>query len=138
LRAFVNNNRILSLELIQNEITGIGFLEICKSKSIKYLQLFSNKISFKEEDDFPSNFTLIGIDLSSNKIDDRCEKVLKGLSSIPTLKKLDLSDNDIGDNGANLLYQYRSKSLKELDLNDNLIEDIGLIKKCSDLIKSSF
>ena len=49
------------------------------------------------------------------------------LASHPSLKKLDLFDNEIGDQGAQALAQVinESKSLVELNLFDNMIGDQG-------------
>ena len=59
------------------------------------------------------------INLSFNKLDDRCQEVLKNLASLPTLEKIDFSFNQIGKTGAAILNQYRSDSLETIYLREN-------------------
>jgi Leucine-rich repeat (LRR) protein len=108
-----------TLILGQNKITGLGLGYLLGSKSIEYLNLFNNKLEFNSSDSLPENHILTSIDLTSNRLSDRCESVLKSLAAIPTLKSLDLSFNRIGETGLNILNQYRSKALDDIYLLDN-------------------
>jgi Leucine-rich repeat (LRR) protein len=116
------------LGLMQNGITKVGFSKIMEQHTIQDVNLFNNDISFDEDDPrFPHNASLTRLDLGSNRLDDKAEAVLKAIASIPTLETLELAFNHIGDSGARILHQYRSKSVKEIGLFDNQIEDAELI-----------
>jgi Ran GTPase-activating protein (RanGAP) involved in mRNA processing and transport len=108
-----------TLILGQNYITKIGAMYIFNTRSIEMLNLFNNRLEFLEADDFPENHTLVEINLTHNFLNDRCEAVLKQLASITTLEKLDLSSNEIGEKGAEILMKYKTPMLNSICLMDN-------------------
>ncbi len=125
------NQRILVLNLMDNRITGDDFSNICKSGTLKIVELYHNQISFKADGSLslPSNNSLTKIGLGRNALSSACTSVLKELASIRSLETLNLTGNQIDDAGASILYQHRSTSLKEIDLTDNPIQDLALLKK---------
>lgn len=128
LGVLLQNDNIISLGLMQNKITNVGLLQILASKKLQHVDLYNNRIGHDEKSsNFPANTSLISIQLGCNKIDDRCELLLESLASIPTLQKLDLCGNRIGDHGARILYRHRSKTLEKINLFSNNIEDAELI-----------
>ncbi len=115
------------LNLIQNKVTAKGFLELCKSKSIKILELFNNQVQCVETDKMPANQRLIRIGLASNGLNSKCTQVFEGLASIPSLTSLDLSDNVIGDSGVTTLFKNKSPLLT-INLDRNQISESTLKK----------
>jgi Ran GTPase-activating protein (RanGAP) involved in mRNA processing and transport len=128
-QCFAENNGIETLNLLQNNITGKGFYILCKSRSIKQLELFNNHIAFNKEDYLPENSSLIALGLSYNELDGRCHHVLQTLASISTLQKIDLSNNQIDNEGAEILFRYKSPLLQDVKLSYNPISDIQLLNK---------
>jgi Leucine-rich repeat (LRR) protein len=126
--AIASCQSLIELDLSQNPITEIGFRKLFNS-SLKRLTLFNNGITFDVQDPLPSNRSLVNLSLSYNHLNDKCDQVLKDLASIPTLKELDLTENDLTEKGALILLQYKTNSLEKINLKRNYIEDTSLVEK---------
>lgn len=120
------NKTIIKLYLDQNNITKQGFLKLCTSISIQELSLFNNDICFDANDRLPKNTSFVRLNLGYNQIDSKCKTLLQELVSIPTLREIDLTNNKIDDEGAQVLFKFKSSSLQMI-LEDNPVKKMHLM-----------
>jgi len=110
--------RLNELFLSQNRITGQGLRYLFESKTIHKLGIPNNGIEFSESETLPDNTSLVEVNLTGNRLDDRCRNILQQLCSMQTIKTLDLAYNRIGSIGLEVLNEYCSHSLT-VKLNGN-------------------
>jgi Leucine-rich repeat (LRR) protein len=125
----VNFTNLKILSLIDCKIHNLFFLSSPPLNSLKILNLQKNLISFFVDLNL---LKLEELDLSYNNFNrnmmsgDDNNNIKKSLYiNLPSLKKLNLSNNKIDD--INLLSQFKIDSLKELKLNNNEIENITVL-----------
>lgn len=127
--SMINFTNLKILSLIDCKIHNLFFLSSPPLNSLKILNLQKNLISFFVDLNL---LKLEQLDLSYNNFNhdmmttEDNNNIKKGLYiNLPSLKKLNLSNNKIDD--INLLSQFKINSLRDLKLNNNEIENITVL-----------
>ena len=131
--SMINFTNLKILSLTDCKIHNLFFLSSPPLNSLKILNLQKNLISFFVDLNL---LKLEELDLSYNNFNHNMmttnnnNNVKKSLYiNLPSLKKLNLSNNKIED--INLLSKFKIDSLKDLKLNNNDIENITVLNKVS-------
>ncbi|CAF1568788.1 unnamed protein product [Adineta ricciae] len=135
-KAFEKNNRLVELNLSENRIGDQGALYLAntfkKNTRLTKLDLSKNRIGNQGaqylNDAFEKSTALIDLDLDENP-GSFCATVsaLISLKNNKTITRISLSDNQIGDQGAQRLADFikNNTSLTDLWLDNNRIGDQG-------------
>ena len=117
-------NKLKILDLSENNISKIDFLEKNKFPNLEHLILTKNKIENIEPLEKTNLDELKELDLGKNKIKDIA--VLKNVK-FDKLEKLKLDKNEISS--IDVLKEANFNELKELEIGKNKIKDISVFKK---------
>ena len=132
LKHVITNNPAMKVLCLDNNNIGTGGLQITEAlQSIKFLKMLGlsnnslpKEIAPKLAATIKSNHYLESLTLSSNKLQSSAIVILKSLSSITTLKVLNMDNNQIGEKGGEALVSVikNNNGVKELRFSNNNLQ----------------
>ena len=114
-----------------------------KLKTLSLKNLYLGRMPLKElellSQAFPTNNSIVTLDLSKNKLNNHLELFLKAICQMKSLKSLNISYNQLSNKNSSVISEFliNSPFLESFDLSSNLISFVTVDKICNAVIHNN-